>query len=123
MPEIRITDQLQVSIDVALAPTSTLLQYAKQLRDMVLHGVSLDRLRFLTLSDPAVRSLHPQLQFGQPIHLGAAAPELTIRGDAGITFDVITETLFSPDEYGENIEIPAGQCYLALGIHAGVGAG
>lgn len=121
MPTIRITDQLGVDFDVDVAPASSLLKDAQELPGMVLQGASVDRLKFLTLNDPAIRSLTPTLHFEKPVGLGAAS--LTLHAEAGITFAVITDELFSPDEYGDNIAIPAGQCYVALGVQAGVGAG
>jgi len=123
MPTIKITDELSAPVDVTLAPTSTLLKYAKELPGMVLHGADLSRLRFLTLSDPAVQSLQAGLAFARPIELGANGPELTLRADAGLSFEVVTGSLFPADHFGENIAIPDGQCYFAVGFHAGTGAG
>ena len=109
MPSIKITDQLGASIDVALAPTSSLLKYAQALPSAIMQGADLSRLPALTLSDPAVRSLKPALTFQQPIPLGKGEPSLTIRADAGASFQVITGTLFSPDQYGDNITVPPGR--------------
>lgn len=71
------------------------------------------------LSDLLVASLQPTLEFQQPVSLGQDAFQLTISAEAGVSFRVITPspgctTLFAPDEYGDNIEIPAG----ASGSHS-----
>ena len=126
MPTIPITDQLGVTINAELAPASTFLKYAKQLPSLLLRGADISRLQALTLSDPVVRSLEPGLTFQQPVTLGTNAPELTIGADAAVSFRVISgpsDGLFSPDEYGDNIPIPAGRCYVSLGLQANVSGG
>ena len=128
MPTIQITDQLGVSVDAQLAPTSSFLKAAADLPHLVMSGASLSKLQILTLADPAVQSLHPVFQFDRPIGLGSSGAALTISASAGVTFQAISKTpdraiLFSPDEYGENIAIPDGTCYLGLGLSLGAGVG
>ena len=122
MPSVKITDQLGASVEATLAPTSSLLKYAQALPAAVIQGADLSRMQALTLADPAVRSLQPGLTFLQPITLGMGAASLTIRADAAASFQVISGTLFSPDDYGDNILVPAGSCYVALGLQANTGA-
>jgi hypothetical protein len=131
MPNIKITDQLGATIDAQLAPASTWLQYGRTLPatlGLLLKGASVPKLQLLTLSDPAVRSIEPGLAFQQPVSLGQDVPALTIDVDAGGSFRILSRTaessvLFSPDDYGDNIEIPAGACYVAVGFHASAGVG
>ncbi len=70
-----------------------------------------------------VVSLAPTLTFQDPVSLGTNAPELIIGASAGLSVNIIERTpastaLFSPDDYGENIEILAGSCYVGLGFNA-----
>ncbi|PWT96800.1 MAG: hypothetical protein C5B51_32665 [Terriglobia bacterium] len=128
MPNIKITDQLGANIDVELAPSSSLLKYIRELPGIVLTGSDIMQLQILTLNDPAVRALSPSLSFTQPVSLGADGPELTVGATGGASFRVISRTpensaLFPDDEYGENIEIAAGTCYVALGFRFSVNAG
>ena len=128
MPFLKITDEAGVSIDAELAPASTWLKYAREIPGMLIAGDSIQNLQILTLNDPLVKSLQPALSFQQPVELGKDVPELTIRAEAGGSFRVIQRDddnrfLFSPDEYGDNIEIPAGACYVGLGFHGTVGVG
>lgn len=128
MPSVQITDRLGVKLDAELAPASTLVKYARGLPGLILHGGDVSQLRILKLGDSAVQSLSPSLSFQQPVGLGAGGPQLTIGADAGVSFRVICQTpentsLFDDDDYGDDIEIPSGTCYLALGVHAGIDAG
>jgi hypothetical protein len=124
MPTIQINDALGVSLDAKLAPTSALLQYAKDLPGMILQGADLARLKALTLADPAARSLSPKLVFRKPLTLSADRPELTVQSDAGFSFRVLSSgSVFDSDDYGDNVPIPAGQCCFTLGFDASIGAG
>src|SRR5439155_26555290 len=110
MPSIKITDQLGVNIDAQVAPASSWLRYARELPGILLQGDSIQNLQLLTLSDPAVTSLQPALTFQQPVSLGKDLPQLTIHAEAGGSFRVLSRAagrtaLFSPDDYGENLEI------------------
>lgn len=128
MPLIRITDELDATLNASLAPTATLLKSIGELPGLILHGENLGQLQLLKLDDPAVRALQTSLNFERPVSLGAGAPELTIGADAGVSFRVIQRTaertsLLDSDDYGDNPEIPPSTCYLALGVQAAVSAG
>ena len=128
MPTIRITDNLGASLDAELAPTSSLLKYVGEVPGMILHGEDLSQLQILNLNSPAVRSLRPSLTFQKPLNLGASGARLTFGADAGGSFRVIQRTeeqttLFDGDDYGEDLEIPAGTCFVDVGFHASVTAG
>jgi len=128
MPTIQITDDLGLSLDAALAPGASLIEYVRDLPGLVLHGANISSLQGLKLSDPAVVSLAPTLSFKQPVSLGANALELTIGADAGLSVRIIERTpacsvLFSPDDYGDPIEIPASSCYVAIGFNASAAPG
>jgi len=128
LPAINITDQVTLNIDAELAPGSSLLKYARDLPGIILKGGDLSQLPLLRLSDPAVLSIEPALSFQKPFGLGMSGAQLTIGADAGGSFQVITRTLnrtglFPGDDFGEAIEIPAGMCYVALGLQGTVNAG
>jgi hypothetical protein len=127
MPTIPITDKLGVTINATLAPASTFLKYAKELPSLLLSGADLSHLGGLTLSDPLVNSLAPGLTFQQPVSLGTNtnAPELTIGAGAAVSFEVISGggALFLPDQYGDNIAIPAAGCYVSIGFQANLTGG
>ena len=128
MPTIRISDQLGVSVDAEVAPGATWLRYAREIPGILLRGGSIQNLQLFTLADPAVTDLQPALGFQQPVNLGENIPQLTLRAEAGGSFrvikrDTVRRFLFSPDQYGDNIEIAAGACYVAVGFHATAGAG
>jgi hypothetical protein len=124
---IQITDQLGLSVDAQLAPASLLIRYAAGIPKLVLSGESLSHLQGLTLADPAVRALNPGLAFDQPVALGAGLG-LTLSASAGVPFAIIPPqssgaALFNPDDYGDNVPIPADTCYVALGLDIGAGVG
>jgi len=128
MPTIKITDDLGSSLDTDLAPGASFIEYVRDLPPLILHGANISSLQGLTLRDPAVVSLAPTLSFAQPVSLGANALELTVGADAGLSLRIIERTpaciaLFSPDDYGDKIEIPAGSCYVAIGFNASAAPG
>ncbi len=128
MPTIKITDQFGVSVDAQLGPASAWLAYARGMGGMLLSGATVSQIQTLKLMDPPVRSLSPGLTFQQPVSLGTGMPQLTIGANAGASFRVVQRTpenalLFPPDDFGENLEIPAGTCYAVLGCKAIVNAG
>ncbi len=125
MPTIRITDELGVNLDAEMAPGSSFLKAAGALPALLLEGGNLGQLQILTLNDPAVRSLAPSLSFARPVSLGSG---ITVTGgaDAGFSFRVIppeSKTLFPGDEPADQVEIPAGTCYVALGLQTTAQAG
>jgi hypothetical protein len=122
MPTIKITDQLGVTIDAKLAPTSTWLKYARDVGGMLLGGATVPQIQILKLNDPAVRSLTPGLTFQQPVTLGNDGSQLTIGADAGAALRVLGQ-IFPHDDFGEDLRLPAGNCYVSLSFHANVNAG
>jgi len=128
MPFIKITDTLGLNIDAVLSPLSSLLKYVRELPGLVFQGADIGKLQALTLADAAVRSLSPSLSFERPVSFGTDAPQWVIGADAGVTFRAIPRTpesqlLFLPDDYGDNIEIPASTCYVALGLCGSINSG
>lgn len=122
MPSIPISDGVSVTADAQLAPFSSLAKYAKDLPKLLTGGIDLSTWKVLTLADPAVQSLDAGLSLSEPIPLTAPAPALTLGADATVHFEVVTGAMFSPDHYGDNIAIPAGQCAVRLGVDANVSA-
>src|SRR5689334_3199663 len=123
MPSIKLSDGFALNVDVQLAPFSALLRYVKSLPSLITGGADLSRISGLTLSDPAVNSLKIGLSFSQPVEFGKGAPALTIQAGADCSFSVINpsrgnDMLFSPDPFGDNVEIPAGTCYVATELVA-----
>jgi hypothetical protein len=128
MASINITDELTLNIDAQLAPQSSFVKYVRNLPALLIHGDNLGKLPTVSLSDPIVQSLQPALSFQKPVSLGSGDMELLIGAELGGSFQVISRApdrtaLFAGDDYGETIEIPAGECYLALGFHATVSPG
>jgi hypothetical protein len=128
MATIHITDELTLHIDAQLDPKSSFLKYARNLPSLLIQGKDLGNLPTVSLSDPVVQSLQPALSFQKPVSLGSGGVELLIGAEVGGSFQVISRsrdrsTLFAGDDYGENIEIPPSECYVALGFHATVKAG
>ena len=121
MATINITDELGATIDAKLAPASAWVKYAQSLGGMLLHGATVPQVQILKLNNPAVSSLSPGLTFQKPIALGEDT-QLTIGVDAGASFRVLGQA-FPRDDYGEDLGLPAGTCYVSLGFHANVNAG
>ncbi len=122
MPSIPISNGVSVAVDAQLAPWSSLAKYAQDLPRLAANPAQLADWQILTLADPAVQSLDTGLALERPIPLAAGAPSITLGGDATVHFEVITGQMFSPDVYGDNITIPAGQCAVRLGLSANAGA-
>jgi len=128
MATIKITDQVGVTVDAQLGPKSAWAAYAVNVADVLVNGVKLQDLEKLKLTEPAVRSLKAGLAFSQPVTLGTNGPQLTIKSDAGASFQVVSRSkdnsqLLPADDLGDNIDIPAGTCYAAFGFTANAGAG
>jgi hypothetical protein len=123
MPSIPIADGVSLTADAQLAPWSSLAKYAQDLPQLLTGETDLTKWKVLTLADPAVQSLDAGLSASEPIPLTAPAPALTLGAGSAVHFGVLTAAMFSPDFYGDNIAIPAGQCAVRLGLSATVKAG
>src|SRR3954454_8602514 len=118
MASIPISDGFSVTGNIELAPWSSLAKYAQSLPRLLASGADLSRWQVLTLADPAVHSLDAGLSVEKPIDLGGGAPTLTLGGGSSVNFAVITGKMFTPDLYGDNIPIPAGESAVRLGLSA-----
>ncbi len=128
MATIKITDQLGATVDAQLGSTSAWLTYARGAAEMLLNGTPISQLQTLKLSDPSIRSLNAGLAFKEPVSLGTGVPLLNIGANAGISFRLMRgegehSLLFGAEDFGEELKIPDGTCYAALGFNANVSAG
>src|SRR6516164_11468193 len=123
MPSIKISDGLGLTIDADLAPLASLVKYVREVPSALLEGGDIRQLQLLTLNDPAARALRPTLSFERPVRLGDGPAQLIVGAEAGASFQVISRTadqttLFAPDDYGDNIDLGASECYVRLGLKA-----
>ncbi len=127
MATIKITDELGFQVDANVAPSSALLKYFKALPTLVVQHANLSQVGGATLDEPAVRSLKTGLGFRDKVDLGSGAPEVSIQAGVHGSFALISRSpgssaLFSPDPYGDDIEIPEGTCFVGVKIEGSTGA-
>ncbi|HTT60752.1 MAG TPA: hypothetical protein VMG35_02895 [Bryobacteraceae bacterium] len=122
MATIKLTDQLGLDVDAQVPPSSSFLQYFKELPSLILNHVDLSKVGGLTLDQPAIQSLTSGISFAEPV--GASDAGLTIQAGLHGSLEFISrtpalETL--PDVAAETVEIPKDTCYVAFGVEAAVG--
>jgi hypothetical protein len=128
MPTIRLTDRTGLSLDVETPPLSTFATYLKQAPQLVAGNLDLARAGGLSLRDPAIRAFESDLAFDQPVGLGSNGTELTLGADARGGFRVIQRdpdhpALAEGEDFGDEIEIPEGACFLRVHLGGRVSAG
>jgi hypothetical protein len=128
MPKIRLTDRAGLGLDVETPPLSTFATYLKQVPQLVAGKLDLARAGGLTLRDPAIRAFDSDLTFEQPLGLGSDGTEVTLGADARGGFRVIERdpdhaVLAEDEDFGDEIAIPEGTCYVKLHFSARVSAG
>lgn len=126
MPTIKLNDRFGLDVNIQPAPLSAFTRYFQGLPALVAEGADLKTLGGLSLSDPAITSLQTGLSFAEPVEIGREAPKLTVQAGVQGSFSVIAggdnTLLFAPDDYGDNIAIPGGACYVAVALTASAGA-
>lgn len=126
MPTIKLTDQFGLDVSIQPAPLSAFTRYFQALPSLIAEGGDLKGLGVLSLNDPAITSLQTGLSFAEPVEIGPGAPKLTVQAGLAGFFSVVpggdNEFLFTPDDYGDNIAIPGGVCYVAVSLAASAGA-
>ena len=126
MPAIKLSDQFGLNLNAVPNPRSGIAKYFGEAMDAVANGFDLSKISALNLSDPAVASAKAGLDFQQPVPIGVGAAEWKIGAGVNGTLDIFVprqdpDSLFYPDQYGENIAVSADERYVAFGVTATAG--
>jgi hypothetical protein len=126
MPVIKLSDPFGLDLNAVPNPRSGIAKYAKEAVEAVARGSDLSKISALTLSDPAVTSVRAGLDFQQPVPLRAGDAALTIGAGLSGTLGIFVprydpDVLFPADAYGENVDVPAKERYVSIGMTATAG--
>ena len=130
MPDIQLTDQLGLDIDIKPSPTSALVKYFKDLPKLIVEGKPLKNIAGLTLADPAITTFRTGLDVAEPVPIGLANVQLAL--NAGVTGALgifvpapnpagKPDTLFSADEFGEDVPVAQTERYVSIEFTVTVG--
>jgi hypothetical protein len=116
MPNIKITDQVGVEVNVELNEDSAIAKYIKGFTKLKFPAMKFAGLENITIDQAPIKSLETGIAFEQPIDVGIDGSELII--GAGVSgsiklFSAKDQQLFDP-ELGDSIAINANQFYLAV---------
>jgi len=128
MPNIQLTDNLGLDVNVKTDALSSLAKYAQNLSKISLTNLDLKSLVDLTLADPSITSAHAGLNFADPVDIGSGAATLTLNAGLSGSMDIYVPpkdggTLFESDLYGETIAVSATERYVSIALNASAGAG
>ncbi len=131
MPTISLRDDLDLDIEVEPNDTSAFVKYFKVIPELITRNRKLRDFAPLKLDDPAVTSFQSSLSFGQPVPIGVQDIDLTIKAGANGAINIFlpdphlgkdeTDSLFSPDKYGEDVPVKQSERYVSFNVTANVG--
>lgn len=132
MPSITLTDQLGASIDIDPDATSAIAKYFKAVPKLLMKDKTIGEIQSLTLADPAVTSFRVGLTFSEPAPIGTTGVDLIINAGATGAFDIFVpspdlppgtpDSLFSTDDFGEDVPVQPNERYVSAGFTATLGA-
>ena len=125
MATVQLTGDVGLDANVTLAPFSSLLKYFQQLPALAVANGDFSKAAGLTLDQPALTAVSSGLSFDKAVASGPGGSTLSISAGIHGSLELfkITPALTSlPDVIADDIEIPAGSCYVGFGIDAAVGA-
>src|SRR5512140_2520655 len=117
MPNIKLSDQAGLDIDVTPAPDSALLRYLQQIPSLKLDALDFKKIGGLTLAEPAVKSLASGVAFDQPVALGDRGLNLSI----GVAAHASLQFGASPRTVVPDLVEPGGT-FVRFGIEASASA-
>ncbi len=130
MPDIQLTDELGLDIEIKPSPTSALVKYFKDLPKLVVAGKPLKDIAGLTLANPAITTFQTGLNVAEPVPIGLANVQLALNagmtGSLGIFVPVPSPagepgTLFVADEFGEDVPVAQNERYVSTEFTLTVG--
>ncbi|MBI4873315.1 MAG: hypothetical protein HY822_01640 [Acidobacteria bacterium] len=126
MPEIKLSDQFGLDLNVVPNPDSAITKYFREAADVVANGFDFSRASGLTLADPAVTSFQTGLNFNRPLEIGDDVAKLKVSAGLSGTCEFVVpgperSALFAPDQYGDNIALAAEDRYVSLSLKASAG--
>lgn len=132
MPDITIKDNLDLDIEVTPGDGSGIAKYFKSALEFLNPDGKLRQYAPLSLADPALTSLHADLNAARPLPVAADDISLTIKAGISGRIDVFvpdshldpgqTDSLFSPDNYGEDVPVKQTERYISAGFVASAGS-
>jgi hypothetical protein len=132
LPDISIKDDLDLDIEVEPGEASAITKYFKSPAQFFNKDGKLAKQTALSLADPAFTSFHTDLNTAHPLPVVAEDISLTLKAGVSATIDVFvpdphlepkeTDSLFSPDNYGEDVPVKQTERYVSVGLIATVGS-
>src|SRR5437016_5705247 len=126
MPQIRLTDQFGLDLDVAAGDLSGFAKYFATLPQLSLANFDLKSIAGLTIDNPVIKSLKAGLNFAQPVDIGSGGVALKIGAGVGGSIDIFVppaggSPLFNPDPYAEPIPVGASERYVSITLSGNAG--
>ncbi len=132
MPDISISDNLDLNIDVEPGEGSAIAKYFKSTLKFLNPDGKIRKYAPLPLGDPAFTSLQAELDGAQPVPIVGDGFSLNLKAGAGGRIDVFVpdphleagekDSLFSPDKDGEDVPVAKTERYLSVSFFANAGA-
>jgi hypothetical protein len=125
MPNIKLTDQLGVEIEVELNEDSALAKYIKDLKKLKFGELKFAPLENTPLDQVPIKSLTTGITIEQPIGVGVDGLEMEIAAGVSGTIKLFSpkdKQLFDPDTFADPVRVDANQLYLKMGTSATVSA-
>jgi hypothetical protein len=131
LPDISLKDNLDLNLDVEPGKDSAIAKYFKSALTFLSSDGKLRQYAPLSLSDPAFTSLHAGLNVVQPLAITGDGVSLTLKDGMSAGIDVFvpdphlpageTDSLFSPDNDGEDVPVKQSERYVSLSLIASAG--
>ena len=131
MPDISIKDNLDVNVDIQPGEGSAFARYFESTISFLSSDGKVRQYAPLSLADPAFTSLHAGLELGQPLPIVADRISLTLKAGVSASIDVFVpdphlaageaDSLFSPDNYGEDVQVGQTERYVCVALIASAG--
>lgn len=131
MPSITLKDDLDLDLEVEPSEASAFTKYFKSVSELFTNDHHIHDFAPLTLADPAVTSFQTNLNLVHPVPVDAGDLKLTIKGGVNATIELFvpdsnlesgeTDSLFSPDKFGEDVPVGKQERYLSFSVIANVG--
>ena len=123
MPQIKLTDEFGLDLDVEIRPQSAFAKYFRNLSKLKFAELDFSQISNLSLKDlpENFKKFGASLSFEHPLEIGLDETKMTVGLQAGLglrIFSAEDKTLFGHDYFAEPVEIEEGQYCLSIDVVA-----